>query len=123
MSRRKRPREGVKTVSVDENTSRYNLCWVTGGKIYLTEAGINLDTPIHEYTHLWANAMMQRNPEGWQSIKDLLMGTTVWEQVKNDRNYTDIKDDENAVALLDHVRRALTKFWIWVGTDLFGTKL
>ena len=66
--------------------------------------------------------MMQRNPEGWQSIKDLLMGTTVWEQVKNDRNYTDIKDDENAVALLDHVRRALTKFWIWVGTDLFGIK-
>ena len=43
--------------------------WSVNGKIYLTEAGLNPDTPIHEYTHLWAEAMMIKNKQGWNSIK------------------------------------------------------
>ena len=46
--------------------------WTVGGKIFLTKDGINPNTPIHEYTHLWAEAMRQRNAKGWQSVKDLL---------------------------------------------------
>jgi hypothetical protein len=72
--------------------------WSVNGKIYLTEAGINPDTPIHEYTHLWADAMMKQNKQGWNSIKSLLKDTPVWKEVITDPNYSNIKDNEDAVA-------------------------
>ncbi len=72
--------------------------WSVNGKIYLTEAGINPDTPIHEYTHLWADAMMKQNKQGWNSIKSLLKDTPVWNEVITDPNYSNIKDNEDAVA-------------------------
>lgn len=71
--------------------------WSVNGKIYLTEAGINPDTPIHEYTHLWAEAMMIKNKQGWNSIKSLLKDTPVWKEVIADPNYSNIKDNEDAV--------------------------
>ena len=72
--------------------------WTVGGKIYLTKDGLNPNTPIHEYTHLWAQAMKERNKEGWQSVKELLRDTPVWDEVLKDKNYQDILDDEDAVA-------------------------
>ena len=72
--------------------------WAVDGKIYLTEAGINPDTPIHEYTHLWAEAMMTKNKKGWNSIKALLKETPVWNEVVADPNYSNIMNDEDAVA-------------------------
>ena len=72
--------------------------WTVGGKIYLTKDGLNPNTPIHEYTHLWARAMKERNKEGWQSVKELLRDTPVWDEVLKDKNYQDILDDEDAVA-------------------------
>ena len=72
--------------------------WAVDGKIYLTEAGINPDTPIHEYTHLWAEAMMSKNKKGWNSIKALLKETPVWKEVVADPNYSNIMNDEDAVA-------------------------
>ena len=41
---------------------------------------------------------MQKNPKGWQSIKDLLRGTPVWNEVLNDTNYKNIQGNEDAVA-------------------------
>ena len=72
--------------------------WTDGKKIYLTEAGINPNTPVHEYTHLWAKAMMQKNPKGWKSVKDNLRGTSVWNEVLNDPNYSNIRNNEDLVA-------------------------
>ena len=72
--------------------------WTVGGKIYLTKDGLNPNTPIHEYTQLWARAMKERNKEGWQSVKELLRDTPVWDEVLKDKNYQDILDDEDAVA-------------------------
>lgn len=72
--------------------------WSINGKIYLTEAGINPDTPIHEYTHLWAEAMMSKNKKGWNSIKALLKETPVWNEVVADPSYSNITNDEDAVA-------------------------
>lgn len=72
--------------------------WTDGKNIYLTEAGLNPNTPIHEYTHLWARAMMKQNPKGWKSIKNLLKNTFAWKEVLNDPNYAGIKNDEDAVA-------------------------
>ena len=72
--------------------------WSVNGKIYLTEAGINPDTPIHEYTHLWAEAMMIKNKKGWDSIKVLLKDNPIWNEVVADANYSNIADNEDAVA-------------------------
>ena len=72
--------------------------WAVGGKIYLTKDSLNPNTPIHEYTHLWARAMKERNKEGWQSVKELLRDTPVWDEVLKDKNYQDILDDEDAIA-------------------------
>ena len=134
--------------------------WTVGGKVYLTEDGLNPETPIHEYTHIWAEAMRRNNVDGWNSVKALLKGTPVWNEVLNDPNYQGIRDDEDSVAsevlsrisgkenakkfeeqskktlaetrgieekarvshLISNVRRALNKFWNWVGKDLFGIK-
>ena len=72
--------------------------WTVNGKIYLTKSGLNPETPVHEYTHLWAEAMMGKNKQGWNSIKTLLKDTPVWNEVINDSNYSNIKDNEDAVA-------------------------
>lgn len=72
--------------------------WTDGKKIYLTKDGMNPETPIHEYTHIWAKAMQQGNPDGWQSINELLRGTPIWDEVINDPNYADIRNYEDAVA-------------------------
>lgn len=72
--------------------------WTNGTTVYLTEAGMNPNTPIHEYTHIWADAMRKHNPEGWKSIVKLLKGTPVWNEVMADANYANIHGDENQVA-------------------------
>ena len=72
--------------------------WTVNGKIYLTKSGLNPETPVHEYTHLWAEAMIGKNKQGWDSIKTLLKDTPVWNEVINDPNYSNIKDNEDAVA-------------------------
>jgi len=72
--------------------------WTVGGKIYLTKDGLNPETPIHEYTHIWAEAMRRKNADGWNSVKQLLKDTSVWSEVLNDPNYQDIRDNEDSVA-------------------------
>lgn len=85
----------LKSLETEEGTI---YGWTDGKNIYLTEAGINPNTPIHEYTHIWARAMMKQNPKGWNSIKGLLKGTDIWDEVINDPNYSNIKNNEDAVA-------------------------
>lgn len=73
--------------------------WAVGNEIYLTEDGLNPETPIHEYTHLWAKAMENADPKGWAKIVRLCKANkALWESVKNNPNYTNIKDDDNRIA-------------------------
>lgn len=72
--------------------------WTNGTTVYLTDSGMNPNTPIHEYTHIWADAMRKHNPEGWKSIVKLLKGTPVWNEVMADANYANIHGNENQVA-------------------------
>lgn len=64
----------------------------------MTKDGLNPETPIHEYTHIWAEAMRRKNADGWNSVKQLLKDTSVWSEVLNDPNYQDIRDNEDSVA-------------------------
>lgn len=72
--------------------------WAVGGEIYLAPNGLNANTTIHEYSHLWAEAMRQKGGKKWDNIKAQLKDTPFWNEVLNDPNYEYIRNDEDKVA-------------------------
>jgi len=72
--------------------------WALDGTIYLTPRGLNAETAIHEYTHLWADCMRQLDKKGWKHIKSLLRGTALWDQVVQDGNYRHLRGNDDALA-------------------------
>lgn len=68
--------------------------WTKGGKIYVTKAGLNPNTLIHEYTHLWDKGVRQKNLELWRRGVELMKQTSLWQDVVNDPNYADLKTDD-----------------------------
>ena len=52
-------------------------------KIFINPDGVQADVPIHEYTHVWAEALRQQNDKEWKNIVELLKEETVlWEEIK-----------------------------------------
>lgn len=45
--------------------------FVLDGKIYLDTKKMKPETPLHEYTHLWTEALKSKNPEEWENVKKL----------------------------------------------------
>ena len=78
--------------------------FVKDGVVYLDPTLLNPNTSIHEYTHLWDNALMQLNPALWEKGKALMKKTSIWKEVINDPNYADIKNNEDLVASEVHSR-------------------
>ena len=72
--------------------------WSVDGKVYLTKDGINPNTPVHEYTHLWAAAMANSRPKRWNRIVEGLKGSHVWNEVLLDSEYKDIHGNDNLMA-------------------------
>ena len=72
--------------------------WTIGGRIYLAPEGVNPNTPVHEYTHLWASAIEQRNPELWERVVDAMKLSPMWAEVMADEAYRDIWNDNNRMA-------------------------
>ena len=72
--------------------------WVKDGKIYLTADGINPNTPIHEYSHLWAESVKKNAPKLWENVKSLMKQTDMWKDVLGDELYEDIHGDEDRMA-------------------------
>lgn len=42
------------------------------GKVYLDPTKINAELPLHEYGHLWAEALRRLNPENWQRVVETI---------------------------------------------------
>ena len=63
-----------------------------GNKIYIEPRIASAETPIHEYTHLWASALRKNNPQEWQNIVGLMKNTPVWEEVTN--KYPELQSDD-----------------------------
>ena len=126
--------------------------WMTNGKIYLTEQGLNPETPIHEYTHVWDMVCKRENPELWAEGVKLMKQTPLWEDVRNNPAYEKIADNEDLLAsevharlvapgganiladmlekktarptLVGHLRTWVSKFWRWLKKHLLpDTKL
>ena len=74
-----------------------------GGKIYLNGSALNPESPLHEYTHIWDEACRRNNPELWNRGVELMKQTPMWEEVKNDPNYSNLQTD-NEIASEVHSR-------------------
>ena len=69
--------------------------FTVNGKIYIDPRIANAETPIHEYTHLWATALRHGNPKEWQNVVQLMKGTKEWDEVK--KLYPEL-ESEDAIA-------------------------
>lgn len=71
------------------------------GVIHIDPRIATSETPIHEYSHLWVDAMRKANPEEWESIKKMLRAERdgklgeIWRQVTE--NYPELKGDDDAL--------------------------
>lgn len=66
------------------------------GKIYIDPKKAKADTPIHEYTHLWADMLRKVNPTAWTEVKDLMKGEEeLWAFVNE--KYPELKGNDDAM--------------------------
>ena len=72
--------EAVKVMS---NRNGVVYGFTVGNKIFLFKDRLNLDTPIHEYTHLWCRLVRKNNPELWNKIKKAVKNSGKFKEVKH----------------------------------------
>lgn len=67
------------------------------GKIYIDPSIATAETPVHEYTHLWAEAVRQNDPKTWDNIVDVLKKDPAvrpfWNKVA--AQYPELTDDND----------------------------
>lgn len=67
--------------------------FVYRGTVFLNPKETGPDVPIHEYTHVWAEALRQRNPQEWQRIVELMKReTAIWNEVV--KTYPHLENDD-----------------------------
>lgn len=75
--------------------------FVKDGKIYIDPKVASAETPIHEYCHLWGDALKEANPEAWERLKETMLGEKdVLEHVK--RLYPELEGDELLGEVFSH---------------------
>mgnify|MGYP002726200213 CR=1 FL=1 len=68
--------------------------YTVDGKIYIDPRIANSETPIHEYAHLWAEAVRSGNSKEWENIVNLMKGLKpVWDKVR--REYPHLETDSD----------------------------
>lgn len=75
---------------------------VVGGRILLNKEHLNPNTPVHEYTHLWDRACQENNPELWLRGVEFMRATPLWDELRDDPNYSAL--DDRALASEVHAR-------------------
>gem|GEM_PF-4651041 len=63
-----------------------------GGRIYIDPRIASAETPIHEYSHLWAEALRHGNAGEWRNVVGLMKGTPAWEETKS--RYPELATDD-----------------------------
>lgn len=67
--------------------------FVYEGIIHINPKHVTVETPIHEYTHLWAEALRHQNPEEWEKIKGMLKNETYyWDKIV--KSYPHLETDD-----------------------------
>ena len=75
-----------------------------GNTIYLDPENIRVETPIHEYTHIWDRICQKENPQLWEEGVAIMKKMKLWETIKNSPEYADIAHDDNLIASEVHSR-------------------
>ena len=55
-----------------ENGESYG--YTLNGKIYIDPRVATAETPVHEYVHLWAEALRKANPKAWARLSEQILG-------------------------------------------------
>lgn len=71
--------------------------YVLNGVIHLTPEGINPETPIHEYSHLWLTAYRKEHPDRWARLCNELERNGFTKLVSGDPSYSFLASDREAV--------------------------
>ncbi|MDY2849232.1 MAG: hypothetical protein SOT67_03050 [Bacteroidaceae bacterium] len=66
--------------------------FTVGGKIYIDPRIASSETAVHEYAHLWAEALRSANAKEWENVVGLMRGTSVWNEVSG--RYPELKSDD-----------------------------
>ena len=66
--------------------------FTVGGKIYIDPRIASSETAVHEYAHLWAEALRSANAKEWGNVVGLMRGTSVWSEVME--RYPELKSDD-----------------------------
>ena len=85
-----------KSVETLRNSNGTIYGYAKDGKIYLTDRGLNPNTPIHEYTHLWVKAVRNNNAELYDNLRNLFSRESLpdmWDELDNDPQYRDLSDE------------------------------
>lgn len=68
--------------------------FVKNDTIYIDTNELNIETPIHEYAHLWAEALRQQNTDEWKNVVSIMKSRTeLWNKVKEDYPHLETDDE------------------------------
>ncbi len=85
-----------KSVETLRNSNGTIYGYAKDGKIYLTDRGLNPNTPIHEYTHLWVKVVRNNNAELYDNLRDLFSRENLpdmWDELDHDPQYRNLSDE------------------------------
>ena len=90
------------------------LGFVKGNTIYLNPDEVSLNTPIHEFGHLWVSQVKGHFPELWEKGKELFLESDYLRKVQADPNYRHLDldgqiDEAMARAIGDRGEQELDK--------------
>ena len=90
------------------------LGFVKGNTIYLNPDEVSLNTPIHEFGHLWVSQVKGHFPELWAKGKELFLESDYLRKVQADSNYQHLDldgqiDEAMARAIGDRGEQELDK--------------
>ena len=90
------------------------LGFVKGNTIYLNPDEVSLNTPIHEFGHLWVSQVKERFPDLWARGKELFLESDYLRKVQADPNYQHLDldgqiDEAMARAIGDRGEQELDK--------------
>lgn len=82
--------------------------------VYLNSDVLNLNTPIHEFGHLWVSQIRNHFPDVWDKGKELFANSTYLKEVQVDPNYRHLNldqqiDEAMARAIGDNGEREVSK--------------
>lgn len=112
--------DDISIVDEEDEDTRYRrpngtvLGFVKGNTIYLNPDEVSLNTPIHEFGHLWVSQVKEHFPDLWAKGKELFLESDYLRKVQADPNYRHLDldgqvDEAMARAIGDNGEKELNK--------------